>query len=324
MRKTLAVVWIPAVLAGVLLGGCAKDNGTGPGDQAPLGVTNEQSAMQYYAANDEFVKNDEITFVDQAIQPTDYGTFGKIDATVTPLRWGRSITNVTRNVSTTVQPGDSLAIALIEKTLIGELKIRAKTGAGDTVTITKPFTDKSTRYVIFKRVNRDRDRFWLNWVPVASSLIKGGTIEPNNLINITKLELFVPDGDTVTVTDPSTFFLRYRWLRLFTGGKKDAPELIPGTMVRLRATIVSSSPDTDVVALRYGFDMFHGRRMQMTLISQTDNGNGTYTREYEREWPVHFHRGFFNAGVDALTRGTLFDDEAPYSVSWWGIPYRVM
>ena len=38
---------------------------------------------------------------------------------------------------------------------------------------------------------------------------------------------------------------------------------------------------------------------------------------------VHFHRGFFHMGIDAITRATLMDDVAPYSVSWWGIPYRV-
>jgi hypothetical protein len=317
-------LWISAALVGALLAGCAKDNGTGPGSQAPAGVTNEQSAMQYYASNDPFVMNDEITFADQAVQATDYGTFGKIDAAVTPLRWGRFITSVTKNVTITVQPGDSLSIALIQKTLNGDLKIRAKTGAGDTVLITKPFADTSSRYVIFKRVARDRDRFWLNWVPVASSLIKGGTLAPSNLISITRLEMFLPNGDTITVTDPNAYFLRYHWLRLFAGGRKDAPELTPGTMVRMRATVVSSSPDTDIVALRYGFDSFHARRLRMALVSQVDNGNGSFTRQFEIQWPVHFHLGFFNAGVDALTKETLFDDQAPYSVSWWGIPYRVM
>jgi hypothetical protein len=322
MKRVLWVFQIAVAVVGLFAAGCNKDNG--PGDQAPAGVTNEELAMKYYAANDEFVKNDEITFADQAVQPTDYGTFGKIDADVTPLRWGRFISHIDKQVTVTVQPGDTISISLIEKTITGTLNIRARTGAGDTVNISKPFTDKSTRYVIFKRMTRDPERFWLNWVPVASSLIKGGTIEPNNSINLTKVEMFLPNGDTVTVTDPTAYFLRYRWLRLFMGGRKDAPELTPGTFVRMRATLVSSSADTDVVALRYGCDFFHARRARMTFKGQTDNGDGTYTREFEYTWPVHFHRGFFNAGVDAMTKGTLYDDQAPYSVSWWGVPYRVL
>jgi hypothetical protein len=92
----------------------------------------------------------------------------------------------------------------------------------------------------------------------------------------------------------------------------------------MRATLMSASPDTDVVALRYGFDGAHFRRNRMSLVNESNNGDGTYTRVYELRWQVHFHRGFFHAGVDAMVKGTLFDDQAPYSVSWWGIPYRVM
>jgi len=324
MKRSIVLLILLAAVAGIWVTGCKQDQG--PGEQPPAGVSNEQQAIIYSAANDEFVKNDEITFSDADVQPTDYANFGlaKTDAAVTPLRWGRSFTSVTKNVTTTVQPGDTIAIAKIEKTLTGELRIKAKTAGGDTILIKKPFTDHSTRFVIFKRVGRDANRFWLNWVPVASSLIKGGTVEPNNLINLTKLELLVPGVDTVTVTDPNTFFVRYRWLRIYAGGQHDTPVLTPGTRVTMRATLVSASTDTDVVNLRYGFDATHHRRSKMLLVSETNSGNGTYTRVYELTWPVHFHLGFFHAGVDAMVKGTLFDDQAPYSVSWWGIPYRVM
>lgn len=322
MKKVSAVLLTLAACAGLGMLGCNKE--TGPGEQSPAGVTNEQSAMEYYAANDEFVRNDEITFADREVEPMDYSTFGKIDAAVTPLRWGRFITSITRTVTVTVQPGDTMAIAKVEKTIVGTLKIRAKTETGDTVVIQKPFTDASTRLVIFKRVARQTDRFWLNWVPVATSLVRGGTIPPNNVISIVKLVQYLPWGDSITVTDPNAFFLRYRWLRLFAGGQIDAPDLAAGSTVRLRATVVSASPDTDIVTLRYGFDALHGRRLRMKCLSETNNGGGTYTRVFEISWPVHFHRGFFHAGVDAMTKGTLFDDQAPYAVSWWGIPYRVL
>jgi hypothetical protein len=322
MKRVSAVLLTLAVCAGLGVLGCNKE--TGPGEQAPAGVTNEQSAMEYYAANDEFVMNDEITFADKEVEPMDYSTFGKIDAAVTPLRWGRFITSITKTVTITVQPGDTTAVGKVEKTIVGTLKIRAKTEAGDTVVILKPFTDASTRLVIFKRVARQTDRYWLNWLPVATSLVNGGTIAPNNLIAIVKLTQYLPGGDSITVTDPNAFFLRYRWLRLFAGGQNDAPELTAGSTVRLVATVVSASADTDVVSLRYGFDALHGRRLRMKCTGETNNGDGTFTRVFEISWPVHFHRGFFHAGVDALTKGTLFDDQAPYAVSWWGIPYRVL
>jgi len=90
-------------------------------------------------------------------------------------------------------------------------------------------------------------------------------------------------------------------------------------------TVVSASADTDLVALRYGFDVLrlHGARRLMTFVSQTQNGDGTYTRVFEKSWNVHAHGGYFAMGVDAATHATLFDSSAPYSVSWWGIPYHV-
>lgn len=313
------------LLAGLFVTGCNKDNG--PEEQAPVGVTNEEQAMQYFAENDEFVANDEETFSDEAIQPFDYGTFGKVDAAVTPLRWGRFTSSITRTVTSTIQPGDTIAIALVEKNILGTLKIRALNQNGDTVTIEKPFNDKSTRNVIFKRMGRDAVRYWLNWVPVASSLVDGGTVAPNNMIDITKLVVYLPNNDTITITDPNGYYLRYRWLKMFNGGRKDVPEFVAGQPLKVELTLVSASPDTDFVALRYGAGPFQRKRVRLTMALQADNGDGTFTRVFEisRMAPqyMHFHRGYFHMGFDAVTRATLLDDTTPYAVSWWGVPYRV-
>ena len=325
MKRTTMVLMAAVMLTGVLVTGCKKDNG--PDEAAPVGVTNEEQAMQYFAKSDEFVANDEETFADKSIESFDYGTFGKVDAAITPLRWGRFVTSVTRTVTTTIQPGDTIAIAMVDKSISGTLKIRGVNGTGDTVTIEKPFNDLSKRNVIFKRVNRSTDRFWLNWVPVATSLVEGGTASPNNQIEITKLVLYVSTTDTITIADPNAYFLRYRWLKLFNGGRKDVPEYLAGQGLKLQVTVVSASADTDLVALRYGVSGNNHKRVRLALASEVNNGDGTYTRVFEiaRTAPqfVHFHRGWFHMGIDAVTRATLMDDAAPYSVSWWGVPYRV-
>lgn len=319
MKKSLAMLWAVIALVGLLATGCKKDSGNEPDESAPAGVTDEQSAMKYFANNDEFVNNDEQTIDDQDIQSTDYGTFGKIDANIIPLRWGRFVTSVTRTVTTTIQPGDSIAIAQVHKVITGILKIRGINTTGDTVLIQKPFTDNSDRNVIFKRVGERR--FWLRWVPVATSLVDGGT--PNGQINITKVQ-FITATDTITITDPLRYFLRYRWLRLFVNNApKDVPEIDAGAPVTVRATVVSASPDTDLVALRYGRNSIHRRRMAMRCVSQVQVGNN-YERVFERSFTMHFHRGSFHSAVDAMTKATLFDDDVTkYAVSWWGVPYRV-
>ncbi len=329
MKKTRTILWILSLLVGLAVIGCQKDNVSGSNtDQAPAGVSNEQSAMKYFAQNDEFVTNDESAFADKAIAPTDYDeSFSKVDAAITPLRWGRFVTSVTRTVTVTIQPGDSISVARIDRIIIGTLKIRAISGTGDTSTITKNFQDTSAKNVVFKRMARDTKRYWLNWVPVATSLVSGGTgpAPAGNAIVITRLE-FTAGGNTVTVTDPLAAWLRYRWLRMFNGGKADVPELMAGELVMIRATVQSQSPDTDMVVLRHGFGLGSGhfKRTKMAMTSQSGpDGNGFYTRTYEKQVPVRIYPGAFHFGVDAITRATLFDDSAPYSVSWWGVPYRV-
>ena len=88
-----------------------------------------------------------------------------------------------------------------------------------------------------------------------------------------------------------------------------------------------SSADTDLVALRFGFDGTRERRAKLAMTSQVANGDGTFTRVFEvsKTTPLfmHFHTGWFNMGVEAMTKATLYDDQAPYTVSWWGIPYRI-
>ena len=330
-RLLVAMFTVAGIFASVLVTGCSDQ--TAPEEQAPIGVTNEEAAMTYFATNDEFVRNDEVTFHDLSVEPLDYGTFGKVDAGITPLRFARVVTGVTRTVTTTVQPGDTMAVAYVKKDITGVFKIKAVTAEQETVLIEKPFNDVAERNIIFKRIARNTRQYWLNWVPVAVSLVKGGTVAPNNTIAITELTLFLPDGETVTISDPTSYYLYYRWVHMFQGSigqganrMKNVPELIGGQPVRLQVKLESASPDTDIVALRYGFAGLNGRRMRMNLVSETFNGE-KYVRVYEisRTQPayMHFYRGHFHMGVDAITHDTVFDDAAPYAASWWGVPYRV-
>lgn len=97
-----------------------------------------------------------------------------------------------------------------------------------------------------------------------------------------------------------------------------------GDSVKVQVTLESASPDTDLVALRFGFNSAHKYRVRMLLTRQVAGGTLGYVKTFERTFPVHNRPGFFHAGVDASTKATLFDDDpTKYSVSWWGIPYRV-
>ncbi|HXG00743.1 MAG TPA: hypothetical protein VNL69_08145, partial [Bacteroidota bacterium] len=296
MKRHLALLWTIPAMVGMLVVGCNKNTNGPEEDIAPPGVTDERSAIVYQAVNDEFVKNDEETFADQEVQPTDYGLLGKVNAEIIPLRWGRFITSVTRTVTVTIEPGDTIAIAHVHKIINGVLKIRAINTNGDTILVEKPFSDESDRNVVFRRVLRG-PRFWRNWIPVATSLVAGGT--PNGDISITQLQ-FITRRDTLTITDPLNFYLRYRWLRSLYGNRdlfhrdRDVVELNSRDSVTVRVTLTSTSPDTDLVALRFGFNSFFKSRAKMFLVSQ--NGN---VKVYERTFYVHPRPGHFHAAVEA-------------------------
>ncbi len=332
MKRGFALFGGVVILAGLTITGCKKDdNALTSSDQAPAGVTNEQTAMANAAASDEFVTNsaDVYSFGDQAMAPTDYNdgtSLSKTDTAITPLRWGRFITSVTRNITVSVQPGDTLAYAHVTRSVSGVLKIKTTINGVDSV-FSKPFADTSGKNVIFKRVAKDTKRFWLNWVPVASSLVVGGTspVPANSGIVITKMQL-LGGGDSVTITDPENFWLRYKWLNLYHGGRCDVPQFATGESISVNVTLMSQSADTDMVALRHGFGLqsHHFARARMTLVSQTGpDVSGYYTRVYARTIVPRFGIGSFYVGVDAITKATLYGSDGPYSASWWGVPYRM-
>jgi hypothetical protein len=332
MKKSLVLLLMALAVFGLLIVGCKKSD-QGPDTQSdPPGVTNETTAMQYAATNDGFVQNDITTFVDQAVENSNTSTFGKVDSAIIPVRWGRFVNpgGITRTVTVTVLPGDSIAIVNIQREVLGNFAILAKSNPTDTIffLVQKPFHDHTNRNVIFKRISR-AGLFMGRWLPVATSLVDGGTVAPDNNISITRIAVYYPSGDSLVVTNPDSTYLLYRWVRLFVPTRKDVPEFIPGDRVKLQVTVLSKDATGDFVALRYGVDGLHHKRALLDLLSDVNNGDGTYTRVYETSRNpaqylfMHYHTGWFHLGIDAITKETMLQNPAPYSASWWGIPYRV-
>jgi hypothetical protein len=83
MKKSPAILWTAALLALLIISGCSRENNIVTdegGGTPPANVTNETGARTYLATSDPFVQNDQLTIADQEALPTDYGTFGKVDA----------------------------------------------------------------------------------------------------------------------------------------------------------------------------------------------------------------------------------------------------
>jgi hypothetical protein len=320
------------VLAGFFLSGCSSDSivdppAVDPNDQLYGGAATDQQFFQMYVENDEFFRSDDLTMNDgEEPLPFDDYSLGKVTTPIRPLRWARFIRSFNREVVVDSITADSLSYLTVTKTWQGSLIIAATysdTGRVPDTVIRKPFTTVSKKRFIFHRI-ASNPVIWRNWRPMAISLIAGGTTS-SDAIAITELKLrFDRNGvpDSIVVTDPVNTFLRIP--RPNVPQPREVPDIAGGRPVLLQVTLTSADPDTDHVALRFGFspDGRHRHRIRLHMVSETFNGS-VFTRVYERPFVMHMQQGRFAASVDAATHSTMFDDAAPVSNSFWGVPYVV-
>jgi hypothetical protein len=330
--KKLSLYLLVLPLAALLLAGCSDDGTVSPtaedpNDQLYGAAVTDQQFFQMYVENDPYSQSDELAMNDgEEPLPMDDFELGRVTTPIRPLRWARFIRTFNRQVQLDSVTADSLSYLTVTKTWVGSLLIAATysdTGRVPDTVIRKPFTTVSKKRFIFRRIGRNAV-IWRNWRPVAVSLIAGGT-ESSNAINITELKLrFDRNGapDSIVVTDPINTFLRIP--RPNEIQNREVPDIAGGHPALLRVTLTSTDADTDHVALRFGFtrDGLHRRRVRLHMVSESFDGS-VYTRVYERPFMMHMARGVFALGVDATTHGTMFDDAAPVSNSFWGVPYLV-
>ncbi|HWP82412.1 MAG TPA: hypothetical protein VNN76_07135 [Bacteroidota bacterium] len=242
---------------------------------------------------------------------------GDVATPIYPRGWGRRITQVSRTIDFD-SVSDTLVVATVKHTITGEIRIAARYSLQDTTItiVTKPFVEETLRKVKLYRVARTNNTR-LNWRPREVSAAKGGT--QNALITINKLEARI-GTDTVVITDPTAY-----WFKLGHFGGREVPQFSPSQPMTIRVTIRSTASDTDFVSLHRPALMMAGNfrpaHARMTLVSQVQIGSA-YERVYEYSWNSHL-RGRHHVFVSALTRESLFDDQAPFSTQVWGIPYIV-
>jgi hypothetical protein len=244
------------------------------------------------------------------------GMLGKTATPIYPAGWGRRVTSTSRTIEFD-DVNDTVVVATITHTIVGEVKIAAKYSLSDTVItiVTKPFTEETIRKAKFYRVARTNNpRF--NWRPREISAAKGGTLNSQVVIN----EIQVTIGnDSFTITDPTEYFLK-----LGHFGGREVPSPRSSQPMTIRVTITSTESDTDFVSLHRPAMMIGQLRpghLRMPLVQQSQTGN-TYQRVYELSWNAHFP-GRHHVFVTALTRSSIFDDVANFSSKVWGVPYIV-
>lgn len=295
-------------LALTLLAGCSQ-RGTLNAPDGPAGAgtgTDQAEVAAVLAANSAYVDDE----VSESAEATSLGTAASgaegagalgAQAAIRPLTFWREIRHVERRFEFAFADSDAAgrpttAVVTIHKLFGGRFNILV----GEDVPegsppqgriIHKPLADHWVRRVLLRRVALpDSDR--RVWRVVATSGVTITSREATTRIESLRVQ---SAGLDTTITDPLAFF------RL-----RSVLKLDPLAEVILTAT-TRRSDDVLLLHLRDRRHRFH------------NNGDNTYTARF----PVPDRRGLHHVGVNALSNGTLFDDEAPYDSQSWVEPYVV-
>jgi hypothetical protein len=305
------------VLALGLLAGCGTsgESLTSPaGSGSGTTPAQEEAAVSaVLAVTPELVDDGEFESADEVTM--DAGGPGSLSP-MRPLRWWRVINDVERrfefafaDTDTTGRP--TKAVVTIHKRLRGTFNVLAKLpppqdGSGETLSggdpspgprdsldlVRKRLEDHWVRRVLLHRV-RLTPGGQAVWRVVASSGVDVTSRDATTRILSVRVQTASRD---TTLEDPLAFWWLRRTLRV--------SDREPVTLT------VDTGRADDVVVL-----LCRGGRFPFK-----NNGDGTYTGE----WRAPLLPGVRHVGINALSHGTLFDDQAPYDSKAWILPYVVV
>jgi hypothetical protein len=255
--------------------------------------SNEAQIARALQDSPELVQED-LTTSSAPLEADASGSF----AAIRPFRFWREIRDVQTELSTEFLNPDPngrplLALVTIHRALSGAFYVAGVTESDTTRTLVrKPLHDHWTRRIALVRQPVPNDTVLTRWRLAGTSGVEVRTRD--GATRIVSLHLQTAGLDTV-VTDPLELHRLRRVLRF-----------APGTEVRL--TVTTLAPD-DVV-------LFRGADLRRRFVN---NGDGTHSFRF----PSGEFTGLRHFAVDALSHGTLFDDQAAYDSNAWALAYAV-
>ncbi len=302
MKKSLLILAMLVMAAGSLTG-CGKSSesmspvsSTGPSAVDQAEVAAAVAASPEYSGEDVH-QND----LDMALEDSPVGAL----AAIRPLHWARSISEVSRRIDIEWRAPDdhgrpTIALVTLHKRFLGDLHIAyAQISEDDTTRgrLTKPIDEHWVRRVALHRVrvaadlaSSDTARFV--WRLVGTSGVEVTSAEATTEIQSIRLQ--AGDVDT-TITDPLELHRLRRLIHV-------------SPMTPLKLTVTTGRADDTVILYR------HDMRARFQ-----NNGDGTHSLR----WMTGDFAGLRHFGVNALSRGTLFDDTEPYDSNSWILPFAV-
>ena len=311
MKSRLMLAAFLLTAAG-LVAGCGKNTVNSP-TSANTSTLEQAEVAGVVATEPEVVEDGQFDGTDATSMDAVAGTApaGAL-AAITPLHFWRVITDVDRRFEFAFADTDSTgrpttAVVTVHKLLAGRFNILTGVPGSDGTPIDsalrvvhKPLADHWVRRILLKRFPISGSTRSV-WRVVATSGVK--VTSRSATTQIASLRFQTASLDT-TITDPLDFF------RL-----RSILELVPGSPVTLTVTTLRN--DDVVVLSRVGHRFrFH------------NNGDDTYTgvwlvpdlRMGSGPRPGPGRPPIFHFGVNALSNGTLFDDQAPYDSQAWLLP----
>ena len=300
MKRHLAIS-TSLFLVVVALAGCGKSAkpasplGMSAGGNNGATASDVAEVKQVIASNPAYVNEGEYTTGTEASMTLGAGGM----SIMRPIRWWRTIDSTERVVDIEYGDLDSLghpraAVATVHKHFTGTLNILAgDTASTDTArrVVHKPLDDDWTRKLAFHRFRIDSTGKG-RWHLVGTS----GVTVTSRLATTQILSIRIQAGakDTL-ITDP----LQLHRLRRILWIPDDTPVTV---------TVRTGRPD-DIVVL------YH--RLERRPFKS--NGDNTCTAIFmDPDFP-----GLRHFGVNAFSRGTLWDDIAPYDSEAWVVPFAV-
>lgn len=293
---------LAAPLALLLLAGCGK-SGESLSPAATATSADEVEITQELTTNASLVEDEGLSAIAEqtAAAGTDPSSpLASLQEAIAPRFFWRTIREVRRRHEFQFADHDSAgrpwtAVVTVHKRLLGGFHVLTVDSLGpDSVrrrVVNKPLDDHWVRRVLLKRVRlQDTDR--AAWRIAGTTAVR--VTSKDALTRIRSLRVEAPGLDT-TITDPLEFFRLRQVIRVE-----------PDVEVRLTATTLDPA---DVVVLYTGHHRFRFR----------NHGDGSHSGT----WMSPALLGVRHVGVNALSRGTLFDDAAPYDSQAWILPYLV-
>lgn len=277
----------------------------------------DRKYLELEITNNELLNSDIVPLDDGDAYSSDYsGGSTKISDRGYPLRWGRIIRRVTKSVGFD-EVSDDCVIATVTRTIDGILKIAAPYQLSTRMRhslISKPFTENSIRKAQFIRVAVTKDPSQ-NWKLNGISHVNGGTKEAN--VSISECMLRSQNGETISLKSPD----ENTW-PFGVNGARHLATVAGDADLDVKVKLQTSEVEPNMVVLRSGFRGKWGQRSLLPLKLENRIGDH-YIHTYENTVRAFPRPGVFHAVVEAISRETLCDMEAPVLTKFWGIPYTV-